>query len=156
MATISYTPVTLQNIVDTTTAATSSFAVGTAYSITATPAALDFGTTDPSVTLSQAGTYLIIGRVKQDYNAATFAAVRTTTFKLRRTNNTAADLTSGSVTAKTMIITGISGTFIDQTWSVLYTTSNTDDAIALFGSIDVVPTAGSLDAVEASIIAVRQ
>jgi hypothetical protein len=38
---------------------------------------------------------------------------------------------------------------------VLYTTTNTDDAIALFGSLDVVPSAGSLDAVEASIVAVR-
>lgn len=131
------------------------YAAGTAYSLTATPAALTFGTTSPSLTLTLPGTYRLTARVRQDYNAATFAAVRTTTLKLRRTNNTAADLTNGSAGAKTQVITGISGTFIDQTFEVDYTTPNTSDAIALFGSIDVVPTAGSLDCVEAYILAFR-
>lgn len=38
---------------------------------------------------------------------------------------------------------------------VIYTTSNKDDIIQVWGSTDVVPTAGSLDAVEASIIATK-
>ncbi len=131
------------------------YAAGTAYALTATAAALDFGTTDPSLTLTLAGTYRIRARVRLDYNAATFAAVRTATLKLRRTNNTAADLTNGSVGAKTQIVTTISGTFIHFSWEVDYTTVNTNDAVTIFGSLDVVPEAGSLDAVEASIMAHR-
>jgi hypothetical protein len=77
------------------------YAAGTAYQLTASDAALDFGTTDPSLTLTKAGTYLLTARVRLDYNGATFSAVRTATLKLRRTNNTAADLSNGSAAAKT-------------------------------------------------------
>jgi hypothetical protein len=131
------------------------YAAGTAYSLTATPAALTFGTTSPSLTLNAAGTYLLLARSRMAYNAATFAAVRTTTLKLRRTNNTAADLTNGSVTATTGIITLLTYTFIDQFWPVVYTTTNANDVISLFGSIDVLPGAGTLDVAEASIVAIR-
>lgn len=140
----------------TTSNPLSVYGVGTVYSLTNTSALLDFGTTDPSLTINAAGTYLIIARAKLDFNAATFIAARTTTIKLRRTNNTAADLSSGSVTAKAAIsISAQTFTFIDQTWSVTYTTSNSNDIIQIFGSIDTVPGAGSVDASEASIIAIR-
>lgn len=132
------------------------YAAGTAYSLTNTAAALDFGTTDPSLVLNKAGTYLIFGRVNLKYNAATFAAVRTATLKLRRTNNTAADLTNGTMTAATQIITTLTYTMgVFSLPPVIYTTAVLTDAITIFGNLDVVPTAGSLDAVEASIVAVR-
>lgn len=132
------------------------YAVGSAYSLTNTAAALTFGTTSPSVVLTAAGTYLINARCRLDYNGATFVANRTTTIKLRRTNNTAADLTGGAATAETVISVGaLSYTFVDQAWSALYTTALATDAIALFGSIDTAPGAGSVDAVEASIVAIR-
>ena len=136
--------------------ALSVYAAGTAYSLTATPAALDFGTTDPSLVLDKAGTYLLLARVNLKYNAATFAASRTATLKLRRTNNTAADLSNGSLTALTDIITTLTYTFgVFDLPRVLYTTTNTDDAITIFGDVSVVPTAGSLDAVAAEIVAIR-
>lgn len=132
------------------------YAAGTAYSLTAVSAALDFGTTDPSVVINKAGTYLLFGRVNLKYTAATFAASRTATLKLRRTNNTAADLTNGSMTALTDIITTLTYTMgVFNLPPVVYTTTNTDDAITIFGDVSVVPTAGSLDAVEASVVAVR-
>ncbi len=131
------------------------YATGTAYSLTATPTALDFGTIDPSLTITAAGTYLIIARAHAYYNGATFAASRLETLKLRRTNNTAADLTSGGVADLTGIVTTTSGSFMDQTWSVIYTTTNTNDAITIFGDVGVVPTAGSLDITNASIVAIR-
>jgi hypothetical protein len=96
----------------------------------------------------------MFARVRTDYNAATFAAVRTATYKLRRTNNTAADVTSSSGAFATSVITAITSTA--QTFNlplVLYTTTNSNDVISLFGSIDVIPTAGSIDAVEANIVA---
>lgn len=132
------------------------FASGTVYSLTNTQAALTFGTTSPSLSLTAAGTYLILARVKLDYNGATFAAVRNATLKLRRTNNTPADLTNGSTTIKTQIITTLTYTFGDIMWTPdFYVTANANDTIAIFGALDVVPTAGSLDAVEAQIMAIR-
>lgn len=132
------------------------YAAGTAYALTATPAALDFGTTDPVVTLAKAGTYLLLARVNLKYNAATFAASRTVTLKLRRTNNTAADLTNGTLTSLTDIITTKTYTFgVFDLPRIIYTTTNTNDAITIFGDVSVIPTAGSLDAVAAEIVAVR-
>lgn len=132
------------------------YAVGTAYQLTNTAAALTFGTTQPAVVLNKAGTYLLLGRVNVKYNAATFAAARTLTLKLRRTNNTPADLTNGSMTALTDIITTLTYTMgVFNLPPVIYTTAVLTDAITIFGDISTVPTAGSLDAVEASIIPIR-
>lgn len=129
-------------------------ATGTAYTMTTSSATLDFGTTDPTLTLTQAGTYIIIPQVQLRYAAATFAAVRTVTLKLRRTNNTAADVTSTS--AETQIITTLTFTMGKYTLPIqIYTTANTDDALAITGFIDTGPTAGALTATEASIVAVR-
>lgn len=132
------------------------YASGTPYALTNAAALLTFGTTSPSLTISAAGTYLIIARSKLDYSLATFAAVRTTTIKLRRTNNTAADLTNGSVMASTLLsVSALTNTFVDQCWQAIYTTTNANDIIQLFGSIDTAPGAGALNASEASIIAIR-
>ena len=132
------------------------YAAGTAYQLTNTAAAIDLGTTDPAIVLNKAGTYLLLGRVNLAYNAATFAASRTVTLKLRRTNNTAADLTNGSMTALTDIITTLTYTMgVFNLQPVIYTTALLTDAITLFADVSVVPTAGSLDAVEASIVAIR-
>lgn len=132
------------------------YAVGTAYQLTNTQAKLDFGTTDPVLVLTSPGTYLLLARVRTDYNAATFAAVRTVTFKLRRTNNTAADLLGAATSLLTSIITALTytaGTLLIP--PVIYTTSNSNDSIEIFGAVDTVPTAGTIDATEAEIIAIR-
>lgn len=134
----------------------STVAAGTAYSLTATPAALDFGTTDPAITIAVAGTYMINARVKVDYNGATFAASQDMTFTLRRTNNTAADLTNGESVLGTGVTTIETSTlgYIDLP-TVYYTTANTNDAITIFGDVSVIPSAGSLDVSGAEISAVR-
>lgn len=132
------------------------YAAGTAYSLTNTAAALDFGTTDPSVVINKAGTYMLTARVNLEYAGATFAANRTVTIKLRRTNNTAADLTNATTALGTNIVTTVNGVLaIVNIPVVIYTTTNTDDAIAVYGDVSVVPTAGALNATEANIVAVR-
>ena len=132
------------------------YASGTAYALTNTAALLDFGTTDPSLTITQPGTYLILARAELDYNGATFAASRTVTLKLRRTNNTAADITNSPLVAKTEVTTTVTATFGDFVLPpVIYTTANNNDIIQIFGDVDTVPTAGSLDASSADIIAIR-
>lgn len=129
---------------------------GTAYTLTAVSAAVVLGTTSPAFTINKAGTYLITARANLQFNGATFAASRTVTLKLRRTNNTPADVANGTAS----LITGITttqtsefGVFILP--QVLYTTANLDDALTIFADVSVVPTAGSLQAVAASIVAVR-
>ena len=132
------------------------YAVGTAYSLTNAQAALDFGTTDPSITLDKPGTWLIFAKAVLDYNGATFAASRTATLKLRRTNNTAADVTGASVAVKTDIITTLTYTMVDVAIPpVIYQTNNSNDIITIFGGLDTAPTAGSLDASSASIVAIK-
>lgn len=142
-------------VTNTTGNQLTSYAAGTAYALTATPAQVVFGTTSPALTINGPGTYLILANAKIDYAGATFAAVRTPTLKLRRTNNTAADLTNGSVTSSTAIITALTFSFINQAWWTIYTTTNSDDIIQLFGSIDAIPTAGALNVSAASLLAFR-
>lgn len=129
-------------------------ASGTAYTMTAIDALLDFGTTDPSITLATAGTYLLFGRANLKYNGATYAANQTATTHLRRTNNTAADVTNATTTATLRIITTITDTVGMETIPpTIYTTANTNDIIQVFGSVSATPSAGSVQAVEASITA---
>jgi len=137
-------------------AALSVYAAGTAYQLTATPALLNFGTTDPSLVINAPGVWLILARARIDYTAATFAAVRTGTLKLRRTNNTAADIGNSSAQYLTEIVTTLTYTLdVIDLAPIIYTTTNSDDIIQLWGDISVLPSAGSLDAVEASIVAVK-
>lgn len=139
-----------------TSVAQSVYAAGTPYQLTQTPALLTFGTTSPSLVLGNPGTYLLIARVVLNYNAATFAASRVATLKLRRINNTAADLPNSSITANTDIITLITSTMGAFPFApVIYMTQNNNDNIQIFGDVATVPTAGSLDAAAAEIIAIK-
>ncbi len=132
------------------------YAAGTAYQFTNTAALLNFGTTDPSLTITSAGVWLILSRVRVDYTGATFAAVRTGALKLRRTNNTAADLVNSPCGFLTDIITTLTYTLGSFNLPpIIYTTTNANDVIEIWGSISVVPTAGSLDASEAEIVAIK-
>lgn len=141
----SYTPV-----------AYDAYAMGTAYSLTNTSAALTFGTTQPAITIATAGTYRISGRALLNLNGATFAANRTVTLKFRRINNTAANLTNGSTALLSGIVTTLTSTLgVIVIPEVRYTTALVTDQITIFGDVSVVPTLGSLDVVEASIHAER-
>lgn len=132
------------------------YAAGTAYSITTSSSALDFGTTDPVITITVPGTYLLQGSINWKYNNATFDASRTVTSKFRRTNNTAQDISNSSTAFNTAIVTGITDTAIYQIIpAVVYTTANSNDAITIYAGIDTGPTVGSFDAVEANIVATR-
>lgn len=132
------------------------YAAGTSYVLTQTPALANLGTTPASIVLNGPGTYLIFARLRLDYNAATFAAVRNIAAKLRRINNTAGDLTNAVAGLKTSIITALTYTAGDiNIPPVLYQTDKADDNIQLFASVDTLPSAGSIDVVEAEIVAVK-
>lgn len=133
----------------------SAYGTGSVYTVTNAAASIVLGTTSPTVTLDQPGTYLIIARARYELVGATFAATRLLTLKLRRTNNTAADLTNATSLYNTPVVTLLSSTMTELTVHALYTTTNSDDVIVLQTLVGTVPSAGSLTVDEASIIATR-
>lgn len=132
------------------------YATGTVYTLTNAAAECVFGTISPSLVIDSAGTWLIRARARVDSTASTLAATRTVTLLLRRTNNTAADLAGSPLAVKTPITAG--GTFAILAGNlpeIVYTTTNANDIIQLYGLIDTVPTGGTVQVMEASIVAVR-
>lgn len=128
------------------------YGAGTAYTLTATPAAVAFGTTNPTITLTTAGTYRVNGFVVIDYNGATFAANQAVTLSLRRTNNTPANLTNGTTVYTLEIVSTATRTAATIYWeAAAYTTANTDDALTIFADVAATPSAGSVDITEAAI-----
>ena len=128
---------------------------GTAYTVTATAAAIALGTTSPVLPALAAGTWLITGSVVINCVGATFAADRTITVKLRRTNNTAADLSNGSVVFGSGIKTVETSSEVIPIQPTIYTTTRADDLVTLFADVSVLPTAGSLTISKANLTAVR-
>lgn len=132
------------------------YASGTVYSLTGSSALAHFGTGDPTLVLDKAGTWLLIGRGNLKYNGATFAANQTATLKLRRTNNTAADVPNSTSTTALRIVTTITDSAGEMSLPyAVYTTANTNDSLSLFGVLSATPSAGSVDVTEASILAIR-
>lgn len=145
------------NLVYWTTVGTEqeAYSAGTVYSLTATAALLDFGTTDPSITVTVAGTYMIYWGAYLKDNGATFAANRTVTIKIRRTNNTVADITNASLAIDTGTITAITGPLAVVAGKPVKYVAAAGDILQVWGSVSVIPTAGSLDANDAWILIVR-
>lgn len=134
------------------------YASGSPYILTDAPALLGFGGTDPIITIPETGTWHITAMAKLRYNKAEFTTNSIITVKLRRTNNTASDLANASDTLM-VVNTDYAGLgslteevgFISI--DVVYTTTRNDDIIELWGSVDTLPTSGSLDVVAARIVA---
>jgi len=135
---------------------TEEFGAGTAYTLTASTALVDLGTTDPAITIPEPGEYLLIASAHVNYVAANFASAETLTLKLRRTNNTAADIADS---VRTMLTpgTGAAETFGDWvTWVAgVYTTDNNDDAIEIQAGLSATPSSGSVQIDQADIRAIK-
>jgi hypothetical protein len=131
-------------------------AAGTGHTITASSIHVSFSTTDPAITITAPGRYIISGRIQIRYAGSTFATSREVIAKLRRTNNTAADLPQSSTTIPTGVVTTLTGLLDVVTIpEVVYETTKSDDIIKIFSHVAVLPTAGSLVITEALISAVR-
>jgi len=128
---------------------------GTAYSLTNTAAKITFGTTSPGLTLPTGDSYKISYMAVLKYNGATFAANQNVILKVRRTNNTAADLQNSDVTLVAGIITTNTAHFALVAWEFLYTPKSTGETLELWGSVATAPSAGSLDVTQARMIAER-
>ena len=134
----------------------SGYGTGTAYSLTGSSAKITMGTTSPMVTLPSAGTYMIISNLKLDYAGLTTVGVSTSSFKLRRTNNTALDIPNASTSFTSTLATLLTGPAGDADMQgVLYTTSTAGDIIEMWGNRGINITVGNLNVSEAWIVAVR-
>ena len=132
------------------------YGVGTVYTFTNTATAVTFGTTNPSIVLDAAGTYLVSAQVHLAYAGATVVA-ETATLKVRRTNNTAADLSVVPV-----IDLPVSTTLTNSYGTVsippfVYTTTAVDDAVTIFANVSAALGAGTITAtaIGTSLVAVR-
>lgn len=130
---------------------TNSAATGGSQAVSATPSQA----LSASLTLTGAAskTYMLFARVRLDMVGATFAAMRNVTLTLRRTNNTPAN--NGSTSIGTPIVTTVTYGMGEMTICAPYTTNGSGDTLQPFISIDVVPSAGQLNVVEASISALE-
>lgn len=132
------------------------YSAGAVYNITTTSQRLDFGTTDPVITIPAAGTYLIMSNVRVDYSGLTNLAANTVNIKLRRTNNTAADLTNATGDFVVPAVTLLTATGGDcDVNAILYTTTNNNDVIEVWGSRSASISVGNIQAGNAWIMALR-
>lgn len=131
------------------------YSAGTVYTLTTTSQKVDFGTTDPVVTIPAPGTYLIFTNLKVEYDGLT-TLLNTCNFKLRRTNNTAVDIPNAT-TNFGVVATLLTGTGGDVDIApVIYTTTNSNDVLELWGNRQTgITVTGSIKVGEASIVAVR-
>jgi len=116
---------------------------GTAYTLTATPAKIEFGTTSPGITFNDNGTYEVTYNILANYSGATLALSRNIVYKVRRTNRSPADISSSVFTIQTPIITASTFSAPTATMTFQYTATK-GDVLELWGSISVLPTLGSV------------
>jgi hypothetical protein len=131
----------------------SGYGTGSAYTLTSTPAAITMGTTSPTISITKPGTYLILANVTFTTNGTN--SDYTFTAKLRRTNNTAADIANGATSMVSSIPSALGSEGHGYPIAlpfVLYTTANSNDALTIFASV----TAGTvLQITSASLVAIR-
>jgi hypothetical protein len=108
-----------------------------------------------ALVLADAGTWMLWARLKTDLNGATFAAEQTLTAKLVRTNHSAADIANAISEITIPIVT-------TKTWSlpvmplpVVSYVATAADELQIMAKLSANPSAGSVDANEAEIVALK-
>lgn len=132
-------------------------AAGSAAALTGSMATLDFGTTDPSVSVPSAGTWIVWVTVQLELNGATYAAGEyTISVKLRNTTDST-DIGDTYVIPILRAVTGITtttatiGTF---TFPVKFSLSAAK-TVAIQAQLSATPSAGSVEASKAKITGAR-
>jgi uncharacterized membrane protein len=130
------------------------YSSGTIYTMTASYATVTFGTTSPSITFNNAGTYLILEGANFTARGATYAATNTASIKLRRTSGTPADLTSSTISETIPIITTTSEALGKLSMPVIYTAA-VNDVVVIQATLSATPSAGNVICDSAEIVAIR-
>jgi hypothetical protein len=132
------------------------YAAGAAPALAAESALLKFGTTSPSLRIKNPGTYLIQANVGLKYSGAIFEANQVATVKLRKRNETLADLPNSTrkVTLDVVRSAKTASIGVFALPPVIYTAAS-NDVIEAWGELSAAPGAGKIEAESAEIIAVR-
>lgn len=131
-----------------------SYSAGTAYTMTASPANLAFGTTTPTLIFSYPGTYLVSAMVEVKFLNSTYASSQVIQFSLVRTNGAGGTLENKIVSLTMPAMTaGTGGAMVP--YGVVVFNAAAGDGIVLNGLINTTPSAGSILANSAEISAVR-
>jgi hypothetical protein len=132
------------------------------HTFSETPEALQFNAANQSLVIATTGRWMLIARVKIDYSFATYSADnKSLNLKLRRTNNTAADIADTTIQVRLRDVTTAYFTAnVLELPVVFYNTTNTTDALSIYGWLDSgdLPDNdpdGRIVALEASIVAVK-
>jgi hypothetical protein len=124
-----------------------------------TTANTQVGTTTLTLAASSGKNYMLFARLRVDYAGATIAATAPTiTFKLRRTNNTAADVTNATAAMLTEVVTTFDGTAAELTIiGIPYTTQGASDIIQPMASVDSLTnvSAGAINCITCSLSAME-
>lgn len=132
---------------------TAAYGIGTAYTLTASAALLNLGTTPPQVTLAQAGTFLLFARMRFDGVAASLTTQTLTTYLY--------DLSQSSPVPNTTRVfdftpqTAVSGTLAEVLVPIVAYVATAGATIQVWGGLSGLPSGGSIKCVEADIIAVQ-
>lgn len=133
--------------------AVSTTAAGTAYTLTNAFAAVDFGTTDPTITLP-AGTFILVASLQASCVGASFAAAEDVRAILRRTNNTPADIgTERCQPIPIMTTLSVGGPSINLIFNGYSATVG--DIITINAKLSATPSAGSVTISACQIFAIR-
>ena len=130
---------------------------GTVATITDTAALLNFGTTDPSVIITNAGVYILMAGAACEYTGWTPDIVPSTlTIKLRRTSGSPDDIVGGaaSLDLDTEMVAYSGPVGIISTPMLIYTSAGSE-TVQLWGGIGVAGSGGSITARSAWITAVK-
>jgi len=144
------TPSGLQGTNQSLLPAISSYVVGGSQALTNSSVQL----LTNSVTLAQ-GSYLLIAKLRIDFVGTTFAGNQTITVKLREVTNGPADLANTTIALATGTPTTITQTFADFPFPAVVYSAAANDKIEIFGTVSAAPGAGSVNVVEASILAIK-
>jgi hypothetical protein len=126
------------------------YAAGSAYTLTATSAAVTFGTTSPSLTFPSSGRFLVYAACHWRLNGATFAAVEAVTIQMCK----GATPISGWVTAALAPI--VTTTDQDGAPGILppwLFDAAGGDVLNIYAKVAVTPSAGSCTVTESYILA---
>lgn len=106
-----------------------------------------------AITLTATQSYLLFATARFGYVGATFAANQTLTVKIRRTNNTATDISNAIQTQVLAIVTTITYGIAEITIPLVSYSGTSGDILQIYALVSTVPSAGNVQAVECSLVA---
>jgi hypothetical protein len=126
-------------------------ATGTVYNLTNSYAAITFGTTSPTATLPSTGKWMVFANIQTAYAGATFAGLQNESFKIRRTNNTAADLTDSIRSQDLAVVTTLTEAGPSVMIGPIYYNGTSGDVLSVFGTVSAAPSVGNMTVTDCSI-----